>query len=198
MRIVAGIARGTVLFSLPESNERTRPTLGRVKENFFNAIADALPGAYVLDLYAGTGQLGLEALSRGADKAVFVDESPDCAEIIRKSAQKAKLYPKCNVIMSDASGYLSSLRKRSTPQIFDIVFLDPPYEEDSRTVKETAKRLVKNGHMNNGGLIICETESPIFESDLPVYFSRRKEYKYGKVYITVLTAANVPEESEVV
>ena len=189
MRIIAGTAKGTQLKTI--ESENTRPTLDRVKENFFNAIAFDLENAKVLDLFAGSGQLGLEALSRGAREAVFVDFNADCVETIKKNAQKAKLFNKCNVYHGDYLEYLSALKKRrkfDEFDKFDIVFLDPPYEAENNIIKDTVKKLIKQGYVSNGAVIICETEDtePVFDKDTEKYYEQIKSYKYGKVYITVI------------
>jgi len=184
MRIIAGEARGTVL-QTPDG-EDTRPTLGRVKENFFNAINFDVIGAKVLDLFAGSGQLGLEALSRGAREAVFVDSSAECVEIIRKNAQKAKLYDKCNILKYDYSEYLTGLKKRGDFEKFDVVFLDPPYGPDKKLINDCVNRLLNHGFISESGLIICETGGgePL---DADKNLSGRV-YRYGKVYITIIKA----------
>jgi 16S rRNA (guanine(966)-N(2))-methyltransferase RsmD len=195
MRIVAGTARGTVLETI--DGEETRPTLGRVKENFFNAIAFEIEGAHVLDLFAGSGQLGLEALSRGAKDCVFVDCDAECVEIIRRNAQKAKLYQQCNVYKSEYSEYLSGLRKRrdfETGGKFDIIFLDPPYNASGEIIPRLVSRLAEQGFIAENGLIICETERPFELDDKTVKrVVRTRNYKYGRVLITVL---NIGAESE--
>ena len=195
MRIIAGQSRGTVLETL--DGEDTRPTLERVKENFFNAINFDIPGAKVLDLFAGSGQLGLEALSRGAKEAVFVDSNTECVDIIRKNAQKAKLYDKCNIYKYDYSEYLSGLKKRKdSPRTkfeakFDIIFLDPPYEPGGRKINDCVKKLLKYEFVSNGGFIICETGNGEqlnldLSGELSEKIKKKRIYKYGKVYITVL------------
>ncbi|MCL2773163.1 MAG: 16S rRNA (guanine(966)-N(2))-methyltransferase RsmD [Oscillospiraceae bacterium] len=202
MRIIAGTARGTVLQTI--DGESTRPTLGRVKENFFNAINFDVCDARVLDLFAGSGQLGLEALSRGAKEAVFVDSSAECVEIIRKNAQKAKLYEKCNIYKYDYSEYLSGLKKRrdfDNSGKFDIIFIDPPYDSDMKLIKDSVKRLFKDSFVSDRGLIICETgngNQPDFNGDVVNNFSRSRVYKYGKIYITILanTLSNDSREGE--
>ena len=182
MRIIAGEARGTKLETPGEAD--TRATLARVKENFFNAIHFEIEGAKVLDLFAGSGQLGLEALSRGARECVFVDNSAACVEIIRRNAQKAKLYDRCNIYGLEYSEYLSSVRKRREFEKFDIIFLDPPYSVDMGGV---VKRLVLHGLAADGGMIICESGSA-FElgGELAERVSGTRVYKYGRVLITVL------------
>lgn len=187
MRIVAGTAKGTPLNSI--DGENTRPTLDRIKENFFNAIAFDLEDAKVLDLFAGSGQLGLEALSRGAKEAIFVDSNIECIEVIKKNAQKAKLFAQCNIFHSDYLEYLSALKKRrgfDKLDKFNIVFLDPPY--DTNIIKDIVKKLIKQGYIADGGIIICESENSeiAFDADVEESFEQVKVYKYGKVYITVV------------
>jgi len=183
MRIISGSARGTKLESV--EGENTRPTLERVKENYFNAINFELEGAKILDLFAGSGQLGLEALSRGGRECVFVDNNAECIEAIRKNAQRAKLYSACNILQAEYSEYLSSVRKRREFEKFDVVFLDPPYADNARVVREVIKRMLKHDFINNNGLIICEGEAePELENAERVIKTR--VYKYGRVVISVL------------
>ena len=187
MRIIAGTAKGTQLNSL--EGENTRPTLDRIKENYFNAIAFDLEDAKVLDLFAGSGQLGLEALSRGAKEAVFVDFNAECIEIIKRNAQKAKLFSKCNVYHSDYLEYLSALKKRrgfDKLDKFDIVFLDPPY--GLNIIKDIVKKLIRQEYVADGAIIICESEDDeiAFDEETAEYFKQTKIYKYGKVYITII------------
>jgi len=189
MRIIAGSARGTILET--PGGEGTRPTLERVKENFFNAINFELAEARVLDLFAGSGQLGLEALSRGARGAVFVDINADCVEIIAKNAQKAKLYHKCSILKYDCADYLAGLKKRKDFEKFDIVFLDPPYEPGKNQIGECMKKILKNGFVSEGGLVICETGEggpPDFDFG---EIKKSRVYKYGKVHITILTMGSI-------
>lgn len=185
MRIIAGTSRGTKL-ETPDGEE-TRPTLERVKENFFNAIHFEIEGAKVLDLFAGSGQLGLEALSRGARECAFIDSRAECTEIIRKNAQKAKLYDKCNILRAEYSEYLSSVRKRREFEKFDMVFLDPPYDDNARVIKEVVKRLIKHEFMNDNGMIICESESAVeLDEDSAKHIIKTRNYKYGRILITVM------------
>ena len=194
MRIIAGTARGTVLETL--DGEETRPTLERVKENFFNAINFDLEGAKVLDLFAGSGQLGLEALSRGAREAVFVDPNAECIEIIRKNSQKAKLYNRCNILKYEYTEYFSALKNRrdfDKFEKFDIVFIDPPYESSKRLINDCVKRLIKHEFISaNGGMMICETGngeklSLDLDEETADKIKNSRVYKYGKVSITILT-----------
>ena len=188
----------------PEGEE-TRPTLDRVKENFFNAINFELSGARVLDLFAGVGQFGLEALSRGAREAVFVDSNPECAEIITKNAQKAKLYDRCVVFKCDYADYLSGLKKQKDFdekfEKFDIIFMDPPYESGKRQIGDCVKKILKNDLVSNGGLLICETsegQQPDLsaEAKLAEKIKKSRLYKYGRVYITILTVETAPKGAD--
>ena len=122
MRIITGKARGVKLLSL--DGEQTRPTAERAKEAVFSMLQFEIEDRSVLDLFAGSGQLGLEAISRGAAKAVLVDRSRDAVEIIKKNCLKTKLAPFCEVLCSDYAEFLRSCRGKRK---FDMVFLDPPY-----------------------------------------------------------------------
>ena len=119
MRVIAGAARG-ILLKTPEGL-RTRPTAERVKEGLFSAIQFEIPGARVLDLFAGTGQLGIEALSRGAKSSVFVDAGSEACRLVRENLQRTGLTSQAQVVQAD---YLQFLARCQGP--FDIIFLDPP------------------------------------------------------------------------
>lgn len=123
LRIVGGEARGRRLRSLPDRG--TRPTADRVKEALFNIVAAEVPGSRVLDLFAGTGNLGLEALSRGAARAVFVDAAPRCRGVIEANLRDLGFLGRAAVITGDAVAVVSALGKRA--ERFDLVFIDPPY-----------------------------------------------------------------------
>ena len=124
MRIITGSARGIALKTL--EGERTRPTAEKVKEAIFSALQFDLEGRTFLDLFAGSGQMGLEALSRGAVRAVFIDEGRDAMEIIKENAKKTGFFEKSHFLVSDYRNYL---RKAAGRETFDIVFIDPPYAE---------------------------------------------------------------------
>ena len=176
MRVVAGIARGTVL-KTPDGMS-TRPTADRVKEAMFSIIQNDLPLAKVLDLFGGTGQLGIEALSRGAASAVFVDESDSACHLIRENLKRTKFDSKSNVIRSDYLNYL----KHATEK-FDIIFLDPPYAEVF--LETSLKMITEIDILQSGGIIV--TERP-FGKELSCDFSgysRSKEYKYGRTVLTL-------------
>ena len=176
MRVITGKARGIQL-KTPDGMQ-TRPTSDRVKEALFSIIQFELPGARVLDLFGGTGQLGIEALSRGATSAVFVDASDKACSMIRENLKRTKLEHQGNVIRSDYMEYL----KRSKDS-FDIIFLDPPYAE---VFLENALNLITQiDILQSNGIIV--TERPLGK-ELPwdfEGFQRSRDYKYGNTLLTV-------------
>ena len=121
MRVIAGEARGRRLEALP-GTDVTRPTLSQVKEAMFSIVQFDLPGARVLDLYAGSGQLGIEALSRGAARCVFLDENREAANIVMRNCKTCGVFDRSRVNVGEAARYLSACREQ-----FDVVLLDPPF-----------------------------------------------------------------------
>lgn len=152
MRIITGSARGTKLEAL--EGEATRPTADKVKEAMFSMIQFDIEGRVVLDLFAGSGQLGLEALSRGAAKATFIDESRDAVNIIIENAKKTHLFEKCRV---SVSGALPFLRSAGGKERYDIVFLDPPYA--SGLMADSLKKIADGDILAPGALIMCECDT---------------------------------------
>lgn len=130
----------------------TRPTSDRVKESLFNIIYGYVHDSDVLDLFAGTGSLGIEALSRGAKSAVFVDKSKDCFDIIKDNLNHTKLVDKATVIASEVIGALDRLKSENKK--FDIIFLDPPYYKN--LIEETLNIIDKNGIISDNGIVIAE------------------------------------------
>lgn len=176
MRVISGKARGVTL-KTPDGLQ-TRPTSDRVKEALFSIIHFDVPGAKVLDLFGGTGQLGIEALSRGAASAVFVDESEKACALIRENLKRTKLADDGKVVRSD---YLSFLK--SSKEKYDIILLDPPYAEVF--LENSLKMITEIDILQSGGIIV--TERP-FGKDLPYEFSgysRSKDYKYGNTLLTL-------------
>ena len=121
MRIISGKARGTKLYTLEGTN--TRPTLDRVKESIFNIIQNEIEDATVLDLFAGSGAIGLECLSRGAKKAVLCDKSKEAIQIIKRNIEKTHMEEKAQIINADYENCLEKLKNEQ----FDIIYIDPPY-----------------------------------------------------------------------
>lgn len=185
MRIITGSARGTHLFTL--SGEATRPTSERTKEALFSILQQAPVGARVLDLFAGSGQLGLEALSRGATAAVFVDGSKEAADVVRRNAQKTHLSDRCEVVVADALSFLRTCRRPP----YDLVFLDPPY---AAALLPQCLRLLADGHLlSPNAYIVTESASheDVFAGDstLADQFEIIKQNRYGIAHLTVLKPA---------
>ncbi len=157
MRVISGKARGTKLSSIESLS--TRPTLDRVKESLFNIIQNNLKGAVVLDLFAGSGQLGIEALSRGADKAYLCDINRDAVKMIKQNLEKTKLKDKAVVINED---YKKALRILNTNEKFDIIFIDPPYKEDIAV--DSIIDIIHESRLKENGIMIIETDE--IERDL--------------------------------
>ena len=176
MRVLTGKARGVQL-KTPQGMQ-TRPTSDRVKEALFSIIQFEIPGASVLDLFGGTGQLGIEALSRGAKRAVFVDEREDACKIIRENLKRTKLDDCASVVRSD---YLSYLKR--CKETFQIILLDPPYAEVF--LENSLKMITEIDILQSDGIIVAEY--PVGK-ELPWEFpgfSRSREYKYGNTLLTI-------------
>ena len=176
MRVITGKARGVSL-KTPEGM-LTRPTADRVKEALFSIINFDIPGARVLDLFGGTGQLGIEALSRGAESAVFVDAREDACRLIRENPKRTRLEGEGRVVRSDYLDYLRRCREQ-----YHIIFLDPPYAEDF--LENALKCITEIDILQSNGIIV--TERPLGKElpwDYPGY-TRSKDYKYGKTLLTL-------------
>lgn len=184
MRIITGTARGMTLETL-EGEEITRPTSSRVKEGMFSAIQFEIEGKRVLDLFSGSGQLALEALSRGADSAVIIDESEKAVEIIKKNAKKTNLMKQCRIARQDYSEYLKSAKGREK---FGIIFLDPPYAKDMPG--EILKKLSRADILDDGGIVVCETDKDNMDGDLYDFEFVRK-YKYGTTFVVIFKKKEV-------
>lgn len=176
MRIIAGDKRGTRLVTL--EGEETRPTLERVKEATFSSVQFLLPGAIVLDLYAGSGQMGLEALSRGALRCTFVDDNFEAVAVIKKNCQKTGLYEKSRVVSMDVAAFLAQSKGK-----FDIVLLDPPYRQDIPTAILPAI----SGVTAPGGVVLCETELGVQMPQKAGVLTLQKQYKHGTVLVSRYT-----------
>ena len=176
MRVISGKARGVNL-KTPEGI-LTRPTIDRVKEALFSIINFDIPASNVLDLFGGTGQLGIEALSRGAKSAVFVDQREDACKLIKENLKRTKLEQDAKVVRMDYLDYLKRSREK-----FDIIFLDPPYAEVF--LENALKCITEIDILQSGGIIVAERP---LGKDLPWDFegyTRSKDYKYGKVLLTI-------------
>ena len=180
MRVITGKARGIQLKT--PNGMKTRPTADRVKEALFSIINFDIPGARVLDLFGGTGQLGIEALSRGAKSAAFVDAGEDACRLIRENLKRTKLEQDARVIRSDYMDYLRRCRES-----YEIIILDPPYAE--AFLENALKCITEIDILQSGGIIV--TERPLGK-ELPWDFegyTRSKDYKYGNVLLTIYRKA---------
>ncbi|MBE6778472.1 MAG: 16S rRNA (guanine(966)-N(2))-methyltransferase RsmD [Ruminococcaceae bacterium] len=182
MRIITGTARGCRLETL--AGVETRPTTEKVKEALFSAIQFDIEGRRALDLFAGSGQLGIEALSRGAASCIFVDRNVEAVKIIRNNLQRARLSAAAQVVGTDVLSYLVNPKER-----FDLVFIDPPYAADL-----LLPTLVKVAPLvNDGGVIVCETDD---ESTLPERvdrFALARTYRYGRVRLLLYRYQSIEE-----
>ena len=176
MRVISGSAKGVTLKT--PSGMETRPTTDRVKEAVFSIIQFHIPGARILDLFGGTGQLGIEGLSRGAKSAVFVDRREEACALIRENLRRAKLESGARVVRSDYMTYLDRSKEK-----FDIIFLDPPYGEDF--LENSLIRITEIDILQSGGIIVAERPlGKELSLDLPGFFKSR-DYKYGNTLIAV-------------
>ena len=176
MRVISGKARGVSLVT--PKGDHTRPTADRVKEALFSIIQFDLPGAKVLDLFGGTGQLGIEAISRGAKSAVFVDARDDACRLIKENLKRTKMEAEGAVVRSDYLQYLNRCNEQ-----FDIIILDPPYAEVF--LENALKIITEIDILQSGGIIVAERP---LGKELPWNFpgfTRSKDYKYGQILLTL-------------
>ncbi|OQY29018.1 MAG: 16S rRNA (guanine(966)-N(2))-methyltransferase RsmD [Candidatus Cloacimonetes bacterium 4572_55] len=150
MRIISGLAKGSRLQN--ESQYRIRPTADRVKESLFSIIYDRIPDALTLDLFAGTGALGLEAISRGAASSLFIDRSRAAVQIIKTNIASLKFDEQCAVWKSDVRTAIHKLSKRNSQ--FDLIFADPPYQRV--LLAELVDRIADSNVLKKDGLLILE------------------------------------------
>lgn len=181
MRIISGKARGTKLYTL--EGENTRPTLDRVKESVFSIIQSEIEGAQILDLFAGSGAIGLEFLSRGAQKAVLCDKSKEAVNIIKKNIEKTHMEQETQVFNTDFENCLERLKNEQ----FDIIYVDPPYE--TNYILKSLEKIIKLNIAKEECLIIIETddeqriEKEIKNIDVEIVDKR----KYGRATIIFLS-----------
>ena len=173
MRIIAGEKRGLRLRTM--EGEETRPTLERVKEAMFSSIQFLLPGATVLDLFAGSGQLGLEALSRGAARCVFVDENREAVALVKENCRAVELFEKSRVLGMEARSFLAQSK-----DFFDIVLLDPPFGNGvlAEILPQVELRLAP------GAVVLCESEPQAVLPQQVGSIRLQRQYRYGMVMVS--------------
>ena len=175
MRVITGSARGRRLKEL--EGMETRPTTSKVKEGLFSIIQFDIEGRRVLDLFAGTGQLGIEALSRGAAEAVFVEKRMDALRIVRENLALCQLQDKARVHAGDAMAYLRSGEK------FDLIFLDPPYGAD--LLEQALETIAAFDICRAHGIIVAESAADKTLPALAPPYRLYREYRYGQIKLTV-------------
>ena len=175
MRVITGSARGRRLKEL--EGLETRPTTGKVKEALFSVIQFDIEGRRVLDLFAGTGQLGIGALSRGAECAVCGERRRDALQVIRENLEACGMTDKARVVNGDAMSYLKSGEK------FDLIFLDPPYA--SGLLEQALEEIVRFDICRKHGIIVAESAADKTLPPLAGPYALYREYRYGKIKLTV-------------
>jgi len=183
MRIIAGEMRGRQLTTV--AGMQTRPTSDKVKGAIFNVLGDKVLGARVLDLFAGTGNLAIEALSRGSREAVLVEKSLDAYQIIRKNLEQIGVDHQAKLLLMDAFLYLN----RNSHEVFDLIFLDPPYRQE--LVPKAILALSEHSYLTPTGVIIVETAKDE-KFNMDIYpFEIRKTGKYGDTLVWYLQRIDV-------
>lgn len=176
MRVITGTCRGLRLKTL--DGLTTRPTADRVKEGMFSAIQFEIEGRKALDLFAGSGQLGIEALSRGAAHAVFIDASAEAVRVVKENLQHTRLTQISTLLQCDSLVYLDRCREK-----FDLVFLDPPYE--SGLLNASLKKISEIDILSESGIIICEYAMTL-PPTIPERLRVEREYRYGRIGVALL------------
>ena len=187
MRVITGTARGRRLKEL--TGLETRPTTDRVKEGMFSALQFDIEGRRVLDLFAGTGQLGIEALSRGAASATFVDRRDDAIRLIRDNLKATELTDRARVIAGDSMEYLDKIREK-----FDIIFLDPPYE--AGLLEPALRQIARFDILNPHGIIVAESPADRVLPALAAPYGIRRAYRYGRIGVTVYSRTAEKKDGE--
>ncbi|MDR0404825.1 MAG: 16S rRNA (guanine(966)-N(2))-methyltransferase RsmD [Oscillospiraceae bacterium] len=174
LRVISGSEKGKKIKIPKEKN--IRPTKEKVKEAIFSALQFEIEGKCFLDLFAGSGQIGIEAMSRGASEAIFVDNNPKSVGLIRKNLRSVDLFRKSSIFLSDATKFL-----KNTNLSFDLVFLDPPYA--AKILTDCLNLLTKK--MRDGGIVVCESAREAPSPEITKNFIPRKCYYYGETKIII-------------
>lgn len=177
MKVISGTLKGRTIEGY--HLEGTRPTMDRVKESLFAMIQDSVKGSTCLDLFAGSGNLGIEAISQGADKVYFVDKNKKAILTMKKNIQNFNLQEQSILLGMDYQKALESFQKEK----FDIIFLDPPYK--TNYIEKSIQLIEKYNLLKEEGMIVCESDQKeliIFKDSYQVY----KERKYGDKFIVIL------------
>ena len=183
MRVITGLAKGRRLEELPGLS--TRPTTDRVKEGLFSAIQFDIEGRRVLDLFAGTGQLGIEALSRGAAFCDFVDSAPAALKVVQRNVKICGFEDRAACHGKDFNAFLTGRRER-----YGLIFLDPPYA--SGNLERGLERITTIDIVVENGIIVCESPADHVLPELPAPYEKGKEHRYGKIKFTLYCRRHDP------
>lgn len=181
MRIITGIAKGRKIKA--PSGMDTRPTLDRVKESIFDILACKIEGKNILDLFAGTGNLGLEAISRGANKCIFVENNRDTYKILQENVTSLGFQKECELYNRDSFASLKFFHNNNNT--FDIIFLDPPYGKGY--IEKAISAIDGEDLLNDDGIIVCEYDEKDLIPDTVGKIRSYRTEKYGRVKISFLT-----------
>ena len=181
MRVVAGSAKGVRLAPVPEG---VRPVSERAREGLFSSLASRVPGARVLDLFAGTGALGIEALSRGAEHAVFVERAPSAAAALHQNLELTRVAERATVAPRPVGPFLAAAGDASD-EPFDLVFLDPPYEMGSPELEEILRALAGSGLLGEGWTVVLTRDKKSSTFVVPLHWSAARELRYGDSLLTL-------------
>ena len=184
MRVVSGICKGRQLKAVPGNT--TRPTTDKVKEALFNMIGPYFQGGLGLDLFAGSGGLGMEALSRGLDKVIFIDRDLKAIQTIHENIKACKFEEKAEVYRNDADRALKALIKRELQ--FDYIFLDPPYK--LQQLVSLMEKMDEQKLLNKGGVIVCEHIHTVHLPDKVGEYIQIKHEEYGIIAVTIYSREN--------
>jgi 16S rRNA (guanine966-N2)-methyltransferase len=195
MRVTGGIAGGIPLFSPRSGN--VRPTMDQVRAAIFSSLAERVAGTRVLDLFAGAGGLGIEALSRGAVSATFVERERAAADCIRRNLEKTKLAAVAKVTIQEVAGFLDRLGRQETPACFDLIFADPPYTTREQPIdfglQLTTSSMLRNALAPDGLLILEKSPRHLLNVD-PLAWEIVRQKRYGStevLFLRVVAATTV-------
>lgn len=180
MRIVAGSAKGTRLAPVPAG---TRPLADRAREGLFSSLGPWIEGARVLDLFAGTGAMGIEALSRGAAAALFVDSSPGAVKVIGENLRRTRMQGRATVRRDDALRVI-----RGRPGQFDLILLDPPYRTPERDMDQVVAELAGQGVCAPGARVVLTRPDPGYTPVIPLHWQPARRLAYGDMFVLVFQA----------
>jgi 16S rRNA (guanine966-N2)-methyltransferase len=183
VRVIAGAAKGVRLAPVPAG---VRPVSDRAREGLFSSIAADVPGANVLDLFAGTGAVGIEALSRGAERAVFVERDRGALRALRENLERTRLASRAEVVSSDVAAFVT--RKRNSSPGFDLVFADPPYEDDPEALRGVLADVAR-AWVEPGAVLVVTRRAGSSTPVIPVHWLLAKRLEYGDTAVLILREA---------